>query len=168
MKAFVMSAAVLLLIAGPAAAQETRRAVPGAKPPPAKVADLAWLAGAWEGQGISGPAREVYSPPMGGQIIGHFIQARGDSIWFTEILSIAEVEGTLEYRLKHFNSDLTGWEKKNEVRRFPLVARDGDAFYFDGLTIRRDGTDGMLGVVRIDNKDGTSREAVFRYRRSSR
>ena len=162
----IAALALLLMSVSPAEAQETRRAVAGQSAPSARIADLAWLAGSWEGEGISGPAREVYSPPLGGQIIGHFIQTRGDGIWFTEILSIAQVGDTLEYRLKHFNSDLTGWEEKDEVQRFLLVAVEGDAYYFDGLTIRRDGPDGMIGAVRIDNKDGTSREAVFRYRRS--
>ncbi|MDP8913721.1 MAG: DUF6265 family protein, partial [Pseudomonadota bacterium] len=141
-------------------------AQPGSPPPRAQIADLSWLAGAWEGEGITGPAREVYSPPMGGQIIGHFIQTRGNGIWFSEILSIAEANGSLEYRLKHFNADLTGWEERAEVRRFPLVAVEGDAWFLDGLTILRNGSDGMVGAVRIDNGNGTSREVVFRYRRT--
>ena len=168
MKPLLLMTAALVIVAAPAAAQETRRATAGAKPPAAKLADLSWLTGTWEGEGISGPAREVYSAPMGGQITGHFIQTRGAGIWFFELMSIAEVNGSLEYRLKHFNADLTGWEEKDEVRRFPLVAVEKDAFYFDGLTIRRDGPAGMIGAVRIDNKDGTSREAVFRYRRVTR
>jgi hypothetical protein len=75
------------------------------------------------------------------------------------------VNGSLEYRLKHFNADLTGWEEKAEVVRFPLVAVEPDAWYFDGLTIRKEGQGGMIAAVRIGNRDGTSREAVFRYRR---
>lgn len=161
-------AAIHLILAAPAlAAQETRVAVPGAAPPAARVADLAWLAGAWEGEGLSGPAREVYSPPMGGQIVGHFAQSRGDGIWFYEIMTVAEAGGSIEYRLKHFNADLTGWEERSEVKRFPLVAVEGDAWYFDGLTIRRDGPDGMVAAVRIGSSDGAGREAVFRYRRVS-
>ena len=156
----------LALWAAPLAAQETRQAVPGAPPPPARIADLAWLAGAWEGEGISGRARETYSPPMGGQMIGHFVQLKGEGeIAFSEILSIAEAGGSLEYRLKHFNADLTSWEEKDEVRRFPLVAVEDGAFYFDGLTIRRDGPDGMVGAVRVATKDGSAKEYVFRYRR---
>ena len=58
----------------------------GAQSPPARVEDLAWLQGAWEGPGISGPATEVYSGPAGGQIVGHFRQLRGDGIWFYEIM----------------------------------------------------------------------------------
>jgi hypothetical protein len=161
----LIALASLLLAAAPAAAQETRSAIRGQGPPPARLADLGWLVGTWEGEGITGPAREVYSAPINGQMTGHFIQTRGDGIWFFEIMSIAEVDGSLEYRLKHFNADLTGWEEKDEVRRFPLVAAAEGALYFDGLTIRRDGEDGMIGAVRIDDRDGTSREAVFHYRR---
>jgi hypothetical protein len=49
--------------------------------------------------------------------------------------------------------------------KFPLVAIERDAWYFDGLTIKRDGANGMIGAVRIDTKDGSSREAVFKYQR---
>ena len=162
----LVAAAALLLIAAPLDAEETRQAQAGAKPPAAKVSDLSWLAGSWEGQGISGPAREVYSPPMGGQIVGHFIQTKGDGIWFYEIMTIVEVNGSVEYRLKHFNADLTGWEDKDKMVRFPLVAVEKDAWYFEGLTIRREGPDGMVAAVRVGHDDGTSEEVVFRYRRA--
>lgn len=157
---------LLLLGSAPAFAQETRSAAPGATPPRATLADLSWLVGIWEGQGISGPAREIYLPPMGGQMSGHFTQSRGDGIWFYEIVTIVERAGSLSYRLRHFNADLTAWEERDVVQDFPLVAREGDAFYFDGLTVRRDGPDGMIGAVRIRNRDGTAREVVFRYRRA--
>jgi hypothetical protein len=158
---------LLLLAAAPAAAQETRAAIPGAPPPPARIADLAWLTGIWEGQGISGPARGVYLQPMGGQIAGHFTQARGDGIWFYELITIVEENGSLAYRLRHFNADLTGWEERDVVRSFPLVAVENGAWYFDGLTIRRDGPDGMVGAVMIAGSNGAQpREAVFHYRRT--
>jgi hypothetical protein len=165
MKAWIAFALLLLPPVAPLPAQETRPAVEGQRSPPARLADLAWLAGTWEGQGITGQAREIYGEPMGGQIAGHFTQARGQGIWFYEIVTIAQVGDSLEYRLRHFNEDLTGWEERNEVRRFPLVAVEGDAWYFDDLTLRRDGPDRMIGAVRVRNRDGTSNEVVFRYRR---
>lgn len=160
----------LLLCSGVCAAEdgpfvETRVAVQGQDAPPATVDELAWLAGAWVGEGLGGTAREVYSPPSGGLIAGHFIYQRGETVGFFELLSIAEVDGSLVYRLKHFNPDLTGWEEKDQVVEFPLVAHEGDAFYFDGLTIRKDGDDGMVAAVRIDRGEAGVGEAVFRYRR---
>ena len=165
-----MTAATLLIVSisvlgSVVHAQETRAMKPGAASPPARLEDLAWLQGQWEGPGLTGPATEVYSAPAGGQIVGHFRQLRDNRVWFFEIMAIAQVGPSLEYRLKHFNEDLTGWEEKGTVVKFPLVAAERDAWYFDGLTIKRDGPDGMMGAVRITNKDGSSREAVFKYRR---
>jgi hypothetical protein len=164
-----MRTIILLLtlwLAGPAFGAATKQAVPGAAPPAARIADLAWLAGIWEGEGLTGPAREVYLEPMGGQMAGHFTQTRGGGIGFYEIVTIVEKAGSLEYRLRHFNADLTGWEEKDKVHAFPLVAVEKDAWYFDGLTVRRDGKDGMIGAVLIQNRDGSRGEKLFRYRRA--
>lgn len=155
----------LLFVAPLAFAAETRTATPDHVPPPAKIEDLAWLAGEWIGPGISGEARETYSTPTGGAIAGHFVQMGAKGVLFYEIMTIVAVGGSLEYRLKHFNADLTGWEEKAEVRSFPLVAREGDAWYFDGLTVRRDGADGLIGAVNARFKDGTQKEFVLRYKR---
>ena len=57
----------------------------------------------------------------GGQILGQFIQTNAKDVQFSELVSIAEKDGSLELRLKHFKSDLTGWENKDEIVRFPLV-----------------------------------------------
>jgi hypothetical protein len=147
-------------------AADTRSAPANHVPPPATIEDLSWLAGEWVGPGISGEAREVYSTPTGGAIAGHFVQMGRNGIAFYEIITIVPERGSLVYRLKHFNADLTGWEEKAEVRSFPLVSREGDAWYFDGLTVRRDGPDGMIGAVNVRMKDGTEREYVIRYRRA--
>jgi hypothetical protein len=158
-----------LMATHPCIAQETRSAVAGQASPAARVAELAWLSGEWTGAGIGGaPAREVYSAPLAGHLTGHFVQTRGEGIAFMELVDIAEEGDTLVYRLKHFNADLTGWEERGEVRRFPLVAKTDSTWFFDGLTIRRDGPDRMTGAVRVASSDGPSRELVFHYSRASR
>jgi hypothetical protein len=45
---------------------------------------------------------------------------------------------------------------------------DKDAWYFDGLTIRRTGPDSAEHIVRIKGKDGKTSEAVLKYRRANR
>ena len=150
--------------AAPALPAETRSAVQGEPRPAAAVAELGWLAGSWVGEGIAGRARETYSPVIGNAIVGHFSQQRGDDVWFYELLAIRQDGASLTYCLKHFNADLTGWEAQHEVQCFPLVARADDAYYFDGLTIRRVGRNGMIAGVRVADTHGT-REHVIRYRR---
>lgn len=156
--------AALIAFASSSDAGETRRGQPDVARPAASITELDWLAGAWIGDGIAGSAREVYSPPIADAIVGHFVQQRGEDIWFYELVLIRKDGDSLTYCLKHFNSDLTGWEEKNAVQCFPLVARDEHAFYFDGLTIRRDGTNRMVSTVRVET-DAGQKELVFRYRR---
>ncbi len=163
-----MLLAASLLLPSPLQAAETRAAVPGAPAPAAALADLGWLVGTWEGEGLGGAVLESYSPPAGGQIAGHFRLLKDGKPQFYELLMIAEVGASLEFRVKHFNPDMTGWEEKAEVVRFPLVAVDKDVWYFDGLTIRRTGPDRTLQTVLIRQKDGSTREAGFTYRRVSR
>lgn len=155
-------------LASPASPAETRSATSGAVAPAAALADLAWLVGSWEGEGLGGVVLESYSPPAGGQIAGHFRLLKNGKPQFYEMLMIAEVGASLEFRVKHFNPDMTGWEEKAEVVRFPLVAVEKDVWYFDGLTLRRTGPDSTRQTVLIRQKDGTTREAGFTYRRVSR
>ena len=150
-----------------ALATETRTAVDDQPRPVAEVGELSWLAGSWSGEGIAGPAREVYSPPTVGVIVGHFIQQRKEDIWFYELIAIRPDDTSITYCLRHFNADLTAWEEKNEVRCFPLIARERDAWYFDGLTVRREGDDAMVVAVRVSTGENT-KEYVFRYNRSER
>jgi hypothetical protein len=162
----IVSLLACLLIATPALAAETRTAPEGHVPPPATVAELDWLAGIWTGEGIGGAkATEVYSPPGAGSIAGHFVQEDGEGgVEFFEIMQIAEENGSLAYRLRHFTSELVGWEEKDKLVSFPLVAIGDGAVYFDGLTLRRAGNT-LISAVQVRQRDGSVQEYVFRYRR---
>jgi hypothetical protein len=164
---FAISLLALLLAAAPAQAAETRAAPEGHVPPAATVAQLAWLAGIWTGEGIGGArATEVYSPPGAGSIAGHFVQEDGEGgVEFLELMQIAEIDGSLVYRLKHFDEALVGWEDKDRHVSFPLVAIEPDAVYFSGLTLRREG-DTLISAVLVRQADGSAREYVFRYKRA--
>ena len=158
--------ALSLALAAPAAPQQqTRVLAPGATSPAAKVSDLAWLAGEWTGEGFDSVLHETYSAPIGGQMPGHFYVAKNGKPDMYEFVMIAEVGDSIEYRVRHFNPDMTAWEDKDRFVKFPLVAVDRDSWYFDGLTIRRTGPDAADHIVRVKGKDGKTSEAVLRYRR---
>jgi Domain of unknown function (DUF6265) len=159
---------VLLLVlvwSSAVAAQNTRSLAPGAKSPAAGIADLSWLVGHWQGEGIGGQSFETISPPVAGQMAGHFQQVKDGKLSFYEIYQFVPRGNSLVLRLKHFNADLSGWEEKGEAVEFPLVAIEDGAAYFDGLTMRRAGPDGMESFVVIDHKDGRKEEAAFRFKR---
>src|SRR5687767_15714011 len=52
--------------------RQTRRRAPDAPIPRATIADMAWLAGRWTGDGLGGRTEEIWSPPDAGTMMGTF------------------------------------------------------------------------------------------------
>lgn len=160
-------AALMLLVAAlaSAATENTWDLAPGATSPPAKIADIAWLQGYWVGTGLGGTVEEAWSPPSAGTMVGMFRMVKDGKPSFYELASIAEQGGTLRMRIKHLDPDLSSWEDKDKSTEFALIElRDGEA-RFEGLTIRREGKDGLVMFVAIHSKDKPVREAAFCYQR---
>lgn len=155
----------VVLSASPALAQETHVAPEGHTPPPASLEQMDWLIGQWVGTGIDGaPAMESWLPPSGDTMVGTFVQETGEGgIRFSEILYLMEEEGTLVLRLKHFNADLTGWEEKDGMLTFRLIAVEECAAYFNALTLRCADPDkpgeGLVAAVRM--REGN--ELLFKF-----
>lgn len=119
----------------------------------AVIADVSFLTGHWIGEGLGGCAEEFMAPAAGGQIMGMFRQMNEEGVLrFYEFYTIAELEGSLVLRIKHFNPDLTGWEEKDETVAFPLVAVEGTTVYFDRLTFSRRGKKGFASAVMIEER----------------
>lgn len=167
MRVWTKIAGALALLACPLAAQETRTAPEDHKPPPATLAQMDWLVGQWAGTGIGGaPAMESWLPPSGDTMVGTFVQETDESgIRFTEHMYLMEEEGTLVLRLKHFNADLTGWEEKDGMLTFRLIAVEDCAAYFRSLTLRCDGEDGLLVAVRMKSAGEEINELIFWFER---
>lgn len=132
---------------------------------PASIEDAAWLAGRWVGEGFGGEMEEVWSPPVGGQMIGHFRHWRDGQPEFYEIMLMDVVDGGVRMRVKHFNPDFTGWEERGEWHTFePVLAEEG-RLLFDGLDIQRRGRDRMVMSIRIRRGDLVTEE-ILRFRRA--
>lgn len=153
--------------AGPLAAQHTRVAAADHVPPPATIAEAAWLTGDWVGVGIDGAeAAESWLPASGGTMAGIFLQEKPDgTILFTEHMYLSEEGGSLMLKLKHFNPDLTGWEEKDGMVRFRFLSAEPCGIYFSALTYRCEGQDGLLVAVRMKSEGAKVEELVFRFRR---
>lgn len=168
---------IVLALCLPAAAAAQGSAEPGSTPntlklkegaprAPAKVADLAWLAGRWTGEGLGGRVEEAWSEPDAGSMVGYFRLVKDGKPVFYEIMTLFEAEGSVEMRLKHVNPDMTGWEEKNGYITFKLVKHDETGAYFSGLTFRRVSADQIDGYLALRNRaDNTIREEKFTYRR---
>ncbi|MEZ5919927.1 MAG: DUF6265 family protein [Parvularculaceae bacterium] len=143
----------LALAIAASVAVDIRSAPEGADPPSAKIEDVAFLTGHWIGEGLGACAEEIMSAPSGGQIMGMFRSvAKDGSLRFYEFYTIAEKDGSLVLKIKHFNPDLTGWEEKNETVDFPLVEIEGETAYFDDLTFARTGKKSFASAVMVDGQ----------------
>ena len=137
------------------------------KPPAATIADMAWYAGRWTGTGLGGWTEEIWSPPRDGTMMGMYRMVKDGKPIFYELLLIAEENGSLAIKLKHFHADLRGWEERDASLRFPLVAKRDGRIYFDGMTFERVGNDRVKIYLAIENKkDGSVREEIFEYTRA--
>jgi hypothetical protein len=161
---------VLLPVSGNVAqAQErqtehTFKRTPGSELPRATLADMKWLEGRWEGTAFGGRTEEQWSSADGGAMVGWYRLVKDGKPVFYEIMTVVEHEGSLVMRLKHFHADLKGWEEKDEVREFALVAKADGAMHFDGMSFHPRG-DKLTVYLAIRNQDGSVTEEKFDYQR---
>ncbi len=133
--------------------------------PAAKVADAAWLVGSWTGTGLGGEVDELWLPPRDGAMHGVFRLQKDGKLSFSEFMTIAEVDGSLILRIKHFTPAFVGWEEKDRSVDFRFVSASRDELRFDGLTFRR-GADG-LQIWLAFTRGGNSREEHFVFKRAA-
>ncbi|MGK6321274.1 DUF6265 family protein [Sphingomonas sp. DT-204] len=160
-----------LLFLAPAAAQDVdpramiRLHAQGQASPSAAVADMAWIEGHWIGQMPDGPVEHVILGPRSGHLPGFVRGVDPRGVFFYEISLFVETGGSLAYRVKHFGEDLAGWEAQADYINRPLVARDGERFYFDGITFARTGPDSFT-VYFLNRVNGEERGTlVIPFRR---
>jgi hypothetical protein len=156
------------LLAGHANAQKTRELPAGQEPAKARLSAFAWMAGRWVGEGLDSRLEEVYSPPAGGVMLGHFLAYDDKGASFYELITLREESGSVTLRLRHFNADLTAWEDKNTTVEFPLVAIEKDHFYFSGLTIERVSANETRHFVMLKSQSGGLQERMTHYVRAAR
>lgn len=166
-----VAALTLLGFAEASAARSTPDAPEQAGPevavlsPNATLEDVAWIAGHWRGEALGGIADEVWTPPLGPSMMASFKVVVGDEVRFYELCTLTEENGSLMLRLKHFHSDLKGWEEKDETVDFPLLEIAPGRAVFDGLRFERVSDDEMNVVVVTEDREGRRDELRFNYHR---
>jgi hypothetical protein len=162
----------VLLVGASAAAQgigeretaNTLRAPAGTVGPPATLDAMKWLVGHWKGTGLGGVSEEIWSEPAGGVMMGMYRLVVSGKPSFYEFIHLAEENGSLVMKLKHFNPDLTAWEEKDKFVTFRLVKFGPNEAYFSGLTFRRS-VDRLQIFLALRDKEGKVREEEFRMER---
>lgn len=143
----------------------TLKLTAGQKGSAARIADMAWLAGTWRGNGLGGESEEVWSEPRDGIMMGMYRMIKDKKPIFYEFLTLSETDSTLMIRLKHFHSNFVGWEEKDKTVDFPFIKKDGNRIYFDGMTFELKSRNNVNVYLAIAGRDGTVREEIFTYTR---
>ena len=100
---------LLLLVFTSIKAQNTFKLKEGQSSPKASIEDISWVAGHWRGEALGGITEEIWSPPLGGSMMGSFKLVVNDEVNFYELETISEENESLLLKIKHFDAALTGW-----------------------------------------------------------
>jgi len=161
----------VLILTGLSLHRPAIAAEPAPKPSIA-VADLAWIAGDWEGLVNGESIEERWFPPAGGAMVGMFRWMKGDQVVVYELLSIEPgAEGPILW-LRHFGPKLVGREGKDGAIPFYLLRSSPTEVVFDNrdpakpirLGYTRNGDRGLAATLER-MKDGKWVAEAFPYTR---
>lgn len=123
--------------------------------------ELSWLVGNWQGPGFGGICEEVWLPASAGSMVGTFKMSVNGVVQFYELMVITVDSTGPTLRLKHFNSDMTGWEEKNEVVNFTFNSAKENELSVGATTYKRITIDSLDIFVDVGNKDGSVRQELI-------
>lgn len=132
-----------------------------------KLENIAWIAGTWHGEAFGGITEEIWSEPSGGSMMATFKLIVDGKVQFYEIEVIRELEDSLILQLKHFGTDLKGWETKDETINFPLKEITENKVVFEGMTFEKISPTEMNIYVDIKNKEEIE-TVKFNYKKTSK
>lgn len=131
------------------------------------IADFEFLVGYWEGTGFGGQSEEIWMPPRDNRMFGIFKQSSDAELQFSEFMEITQEADTYVVRLRHFNSDFTAWEEKQEYVTFPLVSVETNKATFEGLSYELIAADQLRITLVLHSSDGSQRTEFFNFQRKS-
>jgi hypothetical protein len=134
-------------------------------PPSPEWNRLQWLTGCWQGTGLGGEITECWVASDDGHYTSVFQLEHRGSLSFTEIVALADFNGSPAMRVRHFNPDFSQWDSdKGSYISFPLLAIDRDRVSFEGLEYRL--KDGELHIsLDMGQADGSVSTQRFTLKR---
>lgn len=160
---------------------QPHRASAAVVPHPATTADLAWLAGSWEGRmmGGTGIAEVMFAKPNAGVITGVMRLIDGGKVVVVELITLVDTPRGVEMRFRHFSPALEAYEREFK-QAMRLVTSDSGRFVFQNdvpyvkelmstqprtTTFTRRGKDGFVGNSSTLSGDSEPGTVEVTYRR---
>ena len=129
------------------------------KAPHASIKDVLWMQGDWRCEKWKGHCREDWKDSLGHAMVGVFQYYSGGRIGFYELITLTEMNHSLVMKIKHFHSDLKGWEHRDSTVTFNLLKIEPMVAHFDGITYKRIDEKHLDVFVFIKHKEGQKEEA---------
>ncbi|WP_340201522.1 DUF6265 family protein [Ascidiimonas sp. W6] len=127
--------------------------------------ELSWIQGHWRGEAFGGIAEEIWSAPEAGSMMFVFRHIIDNKVNFYEVGAIMEMPEGLVLKLKHFHSNLKGWETKDETVDFKFIKKEGSIVYFDNFTFEKVSDTEMNIYVMISEDGEHESEVKFNYKK---
>jgi len=102
-----------------------------AAPPPARIDQMAWLAGQWREQGSSDRIDAFLLPPASGTMAGVFRRVRGGQVTTYALAVVEEAKGSLILRTRTFDSTLRGRQSQDTPSAQELVSISPNEIRFE-------------------------------------
>lgn len=87
----------------------------------AKLSDLSFIEGHWQGTAFGGPIEALWSAPTGDNMLGSMRMMKDDKVNLYEILVIEQTPQGPMILVKHFKPGLIGQEEKDKPDRYALI-----------------------------------------------
>src|SRR5208282_1708480 len=136
-------------------AAQNPAAVPAA-PQKTTLADFAWLAGRWEGAWGPRVARQMWTAPKAGVMLGTFQLAENDKTLVLELFTLVEEPKGIKFNLRHFTPELMAWEKPGPTV-LNLASADAKIFVFENPV---DGQPKREILTRVDPDTYVARSEI--------
>lgn len=143
-----------MLLAAELQTEHLYRLADGEQHPEATLDDAHWLVGSWTGTAFGKSFEEVWNPPSAGSMVGMFKLFGDDGVSMYELMEMTVEDGTLSLKIRHFGSDFTAWEEKDEDVGLKLVKKENDALHFGTISFYRRGSDRIDAYVLFRDGDG--------------
>ena len=122
-----------------------------AAPPPARIDQMAWLAGPWREQGTSDRIDAFLLPPEAGSMAGVFRRVRGGQVTTYAFAVVEQAGDSLVLRTRTFDSTLRGRQSQDAPGPQELVSISPGEIRFEKASVRRvpEGLELSAGVLHV-------------------
>lgn len=125
------------------------------------------MVGSWTGTAFGKRFEETWNPPSAGTMVGMFKLFDDDGVSMYELMVMTVEDGTLNLKIRHFGTNFTAWEEKDQDVGLKLVKREDDALHFGTLSFYRRGDDRIDAYVLFEDGAELS-ERPIEYQRVRR